>query len=92
MINIEDYERSDYDSGYSDGYDEGYHDAIEAINTSQKVIMKDYCPSECPRCKGSFDDYEECDDGYYNRAVEMERCPFCGQKLDWFPSQSWDEE
>ena len=30
-----------------------------------------------------FFDYEPCDDGYYQRAYSMERCPFCGQKLNW---------
>lgn len=64
-------------------YQKGYEQALKDINTPVKVIQKDWNPSQCPKCKESYDDYEECDDGYYDRAYGLERCPYCGQKLEW---------
>lgn len=61
----------------------GYQKALEEINTPMNVIMPKWSPSKCPRCQKDFSDYEPCNDGYYDRANSMERCPFCGQKLDW---------
>jgi ribosomal protein S27AE len=58
----------------------GIMGAIEYLNTDKKVIQKQWSPSECPTCGGNFD--ENCDDGYYKRAYE-ERCPRCGQSLNW---------
>lgn len=63
-------------------YDRGYQQALQDINKPRQVIMENWCPSECPRCKGTFD--EDCDDGYYDRAYALERCPHCGQKLKWY--------
>lgn len=54
------------------------------LQTPMKPIMDNWCPSKCPGCNKDFYDYEDCDDGYYDRAYPLERCPFCGQKLDWF--------
>lgn len=64
-------------------YERGYARALEDINRSMCVVAERWKPSKCPRCEHSFDDYEECNDGYYNRAKSLERCPYCGQKLDW---------
>lgn len=64
-------------------FERGYQKAMEEINTPMNVIMLKWSPSKCPRCQKDFSDYEPCNDGYYNRANSMERCPFCGQKLDW---------
>ncbi len=61
----------------------GYEQALKEINTPLRPIQEEWNPSKCPRCKGSFFDYEECDDGYYKRAYNLERCPLCGQKLEW---------
>lgn len=66
-----------------EAYRKGYQKAMQEINTPMKVIQKNWSPSECPRCKKNFSDYEECDDGYYTRAYAMERCPYCGQLLKW---------
>ena len=53
------------------------------FNTPMKMIEEKWNPSKCPRCYSDFSEYEECDDGYYNRAVGFERCPYCGQKISW---------
>lgn len=60
------------------------NDYIKALNTGKKPIMSDWEPSVCPTCGESFDDYEDCHDGYYDRAQSLYRCPYCGQKLEWF--------
>lgn len=62
---------------------------VNGINTPKKPIMKSYQPSQCPVCKTPYYDYEECDDGYYDRAYKLERCPYCGQKLSWYESVHW---
>lgn len=64
-------------------YERGYNRALEDINHSMAVITEKWNPSQCPRCKHDFNDYEECDDGYYHRAKSLQRCPYCGQKLNW---------
>jgi len=66
-----------------DDYKRGYEQALKNINTPMSVITENWNPSECPRCGEDFSDYEPCDDGYYDRATGLERCPYCGQKLDW---------
>lgn len=68
----------------SNDYRNGYKQALRDINTAQKVIQENWNPSKCPRCRTSFYDYETCDDGYYQRAYSLERCPYCGQKLEWY--------
>lgn len=68
----------------SKGYDKGYKQALKDINTPKKVIQENWSPSECPRCGKSYCDYEPCNDGYYKRARSLERCPYCGQKLEWY--------
>ena len=62
----------------------GYQKALDEINIPMYVIIPGtWTHSECPRCRESFMDYEENDDGYITRCESMERCPFCGQKLKW---------
>ena len=56
---------------------------FDEMNTPKKPIIHKWDPSECPTCKNDFFDYEPCDDGYYQRAYGLERCPYCGQKLNW---------
>lgn len=64
-------------------FERGYQKALEEINMPMSVITENWNPSKCPRCRNDFSDYEPCNDGYYDRATSIERCPFCGQKLDW---------
>lgn len=67
----------------SEEYKRGYEQALKDINTPRKMITEAWNPSECPRCKEAFYDYEPCNDGYYKRATSLERCPYCGQKIKW---------
>ena len=64
-------------------FERGYQKALEEINMPMNVIIPKWNSSKCPRCQKDFSDYEPCNDGYYDRANTMERCPFCGQKLNW---------
>lgn len=66
-----------------DAYRRGYEQALKDINKPMSVVVKNWSPSRCPRCKRSFESFELCFDGYYRRAKSMERCPYCGQTLDW---------
>ena len=67
----------------NDSYIRGYQKALEDINNPMLVIQEKWSPSECPRCRMDFSEFEECDDGYYDRATNRDRCPYCGQKLKW---------
>lgn len=60
----------------------GYQQALKDISTPVSPITEKWEHSICPRCKKSFADYEDNNDGYVIRA-NLERCPFCGQKLYW---------
>lgn len=64
-------------------FDLGREAMFEELNTPMDVIIKPWNPSECPRCKEDFYEFEPCVDGYYKRAYSMDRCPHCGQKLHW---------
>lgn len=70
-------------AGENDSYIRGYQKALEDINDPMLVILKRWNPSECPRCHRDFSEFEECEDGCYNRATNRDRCPYCGQKLKW---------
>ena len=62
----------------------GYSKALQDMNEPMMVIQENWSYSVCPRCKKSFYDYEEDDDGYITRATSMIRCPHCGQRLKWY--------
>ena len=51
--------------------------------TPKPAIIEKWEPSRCPTCNADFHDHEPCNDGYYKRAVNLERCPYCGQRLEW---------
>lgn len=69
--------------GQKSSYEEGYAQALADISTPMVPVCRKWEASECPRCGSSFVEYEECNDGYYRRAYDLGRCPYCGQKLDW---------
>ncbi len=64
-------------------YERGYAQALKDINQPTDVIIERWNPSKCPRCGKNFSKYEPCDDGYYDRATDLKRCPYCGQCLCW---------
>lgn len=68
---------------YRLGFEDGKEYYKEKINTPRLVIQQQWKPSRCPTCGEYFDDYEDCNDGYYKRAYNLNRCPFCGQKIKW---------
>ena len=73
----------DYYLGYSKGFEAGKKEMLKELNSPKPVIIEKWNPSECPNCRCSFDKYEPCNDGYYQRATNIDRCPYCGQKLSW---------
>lgn len=65
-------------------YRQGYDQAIIDINKPMHAIIPgEYEHTVCPRCSKDFSDIEENFDGVPDRVTGMERCPYCGQKLDW---------
>lgn len=71
----------------NDEYQKGYAQALQDINTPMLVIQEDWNPSQCPRCKTRYFEEEDCDDGYYQRAYALKRCPYCGQRLEWYADE-----
>lgn len=86
-----DYPTLDINSSFFDNYKKllqfyyamGLRDLEASYNTPKLVIQERWNPSKCPNCEHTFSDFEDCDDGYYDRAYNLTRCPFCGQKLKW---------
>lgn len=70
-------------SAEEDQYKLGYQQALKDINNPMKMIMPKWGSSECPRCGNVFYEYETCNDGFYKRAKSLDRCPYCGQKIEW---------
>lgn len=68
---------------HSEDYKKGYVQALNDLNTPKLMIQEKWNPSQCPTCKEYFDGYEPCNDGYYNRANNLKRCPYCGQAIYW---------
>lgn len=68
---------------HSEDYKNGYAQALKDINTFKLVIQEKWNPSQCPTCKEYFDEYKPCNDGYYKRAFNLLRCPYCGQAIYW---------
>lgn len=64
-------------------YKQGWSDAIASLNEPKLMIQKDWNPSHCPNCNKSYSNLENCDDGYYERATSLIRCPYCGQRIKW---------
>lgn len=56
--------------------------AIEAceLQIPKHPISKSWSPNLCPHCNADIGG--DCDDGYYEN-LHYERCPVCGQKLDY---------
>lgn len=52
---------------------------------AKRPIRKSWNPNRCPTCNADLGG--ECDDGYYDNPY-YDRCPECGQDLDY---DSWEE-
>lgn len=61
-------------------FERGYEQALVDINKPMDPIVEKWEPTKCPRCTKAYD--EECNDGYYVRSY-LDRCPYCGQALNW---------
>ena len=72
-----------YMEKYSEDYKKGYVQAMNNLNTYQLVIQENWNPSRCPNCNEDFGEFETCNDGYWDRAFSLSRCPYCGQALYW---------
>lgn len=46
----------------------------------KKINKQSWCPNKCPTCDENLGG--DCDDGYYDNPY-FDRCPNCGQKLDF---------
>ena len=74
-------------------YPESKLDAYKAIGTVEecreavdkqkpkKIIIEPYCPTECPTCGHELS--TSLGDGYYKHPIFLERCPECGQAIQW---------
>ena len=67
----------------SKNYKAGYEKAMAEINQPMSVIIDKWESTECPRCGKNFYEYEESNEGHWKRAINLERCPYCGQKITW---------
>ena len=47
----------------------------------KKIIIEPYCPTECPTCGHELS--TSLGDGYYKHPTFLERCPNCGQAIQW---------
>ena len=48
----------------------------------KKIIIEPYCPTECPTCGHELS--KSLGDGYYKYPIFLERCPKCGQAIQWY--------
>ncbi len=71
------------ETAYAEGLKEGWERAVREYNTPKLPITEKYENSRCPQCRRYFDEYETIEDSVVWRAVTLERCPWCGQKLKW---------
>ena len=53
------------------------------LDTARDVIKKDWQPSQCPTCEEHFYNAETCNDGHYKIHTYYQRCPYCGQALEY---------
>lgn len=47
----------------------------------KKIIIRDWNPTKCPTCGHELS--TSLGDGYYKHPTFLERCPNCGQVIQW---------
>lgn len=55
-------------------------EAVEKQRT-KKIIIRDWNPTKCPTCGHELS--TSLGDGYYKHPIFLERCPECGQAIQW---------
>lgn len=48
---------------------------------AKKIIIRDWNPTKCPTCDHELS--TSLGDGYYKHPTFLERCPNCGQVIQW---------
>ena len=56
----------------------------------KKIIIKPYCPTKCPTCDHELS--TSLGDGYYKYPTFLERCPNCGQVIQWEDLEEMKDE
>ena len=82
MTNREAYERdcNDLKQYRAIGFVEECREAVEK-QKPKKIIIESYCSTECPTCGHELS--TSLGDGYYKYPTFLERCPNCGQVIQW---------
>ena len=62
------------------GTAEECREAVEKQRT-KKIIIRDWSPTKCPTCGHELS--TSLGDGYYKHPIFLERCPECGQAIQW---------
>ena len=65
---------------YCGGTVEECREAVEK-QKAKKIIIESYCSTECPTCGHELS--TSLGDGYYKYPTFLERCPNCGQVIQW---------
>ena len=65
---------------YCGGTVEECREAVEKQRT-KKIIIRDWNPTKCPTCGHELS--TSLGDGYYKHPIFLERCPECGQAIQW---------
>lgn len=86
MTNREAYERdcNELEQYRKIGSVEECREAVDK-QKPKKIIIEPYCPTECPTCGHELS--TSLGDGYYKYPTFLERCPNCGQAIQWEESE-----
>ena len=64
-------------------------EAVEKQRT-KKIIIRDWNPTKCPTCGHKLS--TSLGDGYYKHPIFLERCPECGQAIQWDNLEEMEDE
>lgn len=74
---------------YCGGTVEECREAVEK-QKAKKIIIESYCSTECPTCGHELS--TSLGDGYYKYPTFLERCPNCGQVIQWEDLEEMKDE